>query len=164
MKVLIAIDDSECSDLALQSVGQNCWPTGTQFTIITVIEPFSLQYAISGAYYLEAVAEAQRDYSDYCKQFINSKVDQLKSKFVESKVEGKIVEGDIASSIIQEAEDQDVDLIVIGSHGRRGFQKFLLGSVAEKVVNHAPCSVQIAKQKLKKGQTSKAKERVMFGV
>jgi nucleotide-binding universal stress UspA family protein len=164
VKVLIAIDDSDCSDLALQSVSQNCWTTGTQFIIVTVIEPFSLQHTVSEAYYLEAAAQAQQDYSKYCQQFINSKVDHLKTKFVESKVEGKVIEGDVASSIIQEAEDQNVDLIVIGSHGRRGLQKFLLGSVAEKVVSHAPCSVQIAKQKIIKEKSDKTKERVMFGV
>jgi len=164
MKVLIAIDDSECSDLALQSVSQNCWTTGTQFIILTVIEPFSLQHTVNETYYLEAAAQAQEDYSEYCKKFIDDKVDHLKSKFVESKVEGKVIEGDIASTIIQEAEDQDVDLIVLGSHGRRGLQKFLLGSVAEKVVSHAPCSVQIAKEKITRKHTDKAKERVMFGV
>jgi nucleotide-binding universal stress UspA family protein len=164
MKVILAIDDSDCSDVAFQSINDGYWPEGTKLTIVTVIEPFSLQYAVSGAYYVEAVAEAQRDYSDYCHQFINGKVEQLKSRFASCQIEGKVLEGDIASSIIKEAEDQDADLIILGSHGRRGFQKFLLGSVAEKVVSHAPCSVQIAKQKLKKEKVAKEKECVMFGV
>jgi nucleotide-binding universal stress UspA family protein len=40
-------------------------------------------------------------------------------------------------------EGRDYDLVVMGSHGRRGFRRFILGSVAETVVRHAPCSVLV---------------------
>lgn len=45
--------------------------------------------------------------------------------------------------IIQEAKDKNVDLIVMGTHGRTGLEKVLIGSVAERVVGHAPCAVMV---------------------
>jgi len=45
--------------------------------------------------------------------------------------------------IIQEAKEKNIDLIVMGTHGRTGLQKLLIGSVAERVVGHAPCAVMV---------------------
>jgi nucleotide-binding universal stress UspA family protein len=48
-------------------------------------------------------------------------------------------------AIVQAAREWPADLIVIGSHGRRGVDRLLIGSVAESVVRHAPCSVDIVR-------------------
>ncbi len=53
--------------------------------------------------------------------------------------------GDIRESIIDSAAEWRSDLIVVGSHGQRGIQRFLLGSVAEFVARHARCSVEIVR-------------------
>jgi nucleotide-binding universal stress UspA family protein len=53
--------------------------------------------------------------------------------------------GDIRERIIDSAAEWGADLIVVGSHGRRGVQRFLLGSVAEFVARHAKCSVEIVR-------------------
>jgi len=45
--------------------------------------------------------------------------------------------------IIQEAKEKNIDLIVMGTHGRTGLDKLLIGSVAEKVVGHTPCAVMV---------------------
>jgi len=45
--------------------------------------------------------------------------------------------------IIHEAKEKNVDLIVMGTHGRTGLNKLLIGSVAERVVGHAPCAVMV---------------------
>jgi nucleotide-binding universal stress UspA family protein len=47
------------------------------------------------------------------------------------------------SVIIDEADKWGADLIVVGSHGHRGFERFLLGSVSEGVARHAHCSVEV---------------------
>lgn len=52
-----------------------------------------------------------------------------------------IVHGIPFQSIVDIAHEQKVDLIIMGTHGRTGLQHILLGSVAEKVVRHAPCPV-----------------------
>lgn len=48
----------------------------------------------------------------------------------------EVAEGDTADSIIKTADALDADLIVIGTHGRKGFEKMVMGSVAEKVLHH----------------------------
>ena len=45
--------------------------------------------------------------------------------------------------IVREAIERDIDLIVMGTHGRTGLKKLLLGSVAERVIGHAPCAVLV---------------------
>lgn len=53
--------------------------------------------------------------------------------------------GDPASAILQEAKDEGVDCVIMSSHGRTGWSRFLLGSVAEKVVRHASCPVLLVR-------------------
>jgi nucleotide-binding universal stress UspA family protein len=60
------------------------------------------------------------------------------------------LEGDPATEIVRYANDVGVDLIVMGTHGRTGVERLLVGSVAEKVMRDAPCSVLVVK--LPKGQ------------
>lgn len=56
-------------------------------------------------------------------------------------IEGKLVQGDPRDGIVRVAHELKADLIVVATHGRRGLPRLLLGSVAEYVVSHAPCSV-----------------------
>jgi nucleotide-binding universal stress UspA family protein len=59
----------------------------------------------------------------------------------------KIVEGVPKDMIVQEAQDWDADLIVLGSHGYGRMRRIVLGSVAGAVVARAPCSVQVVRAK-----------------
>jgi nucleotide-binding universal stress UspA family protein len=54
-------------------------------------------------------------------------------------------QGDAADAILDVAEEQDADLIVVGNKGMTGAKRFLLGSVPNKVSHHAPCSVLIVR-------------------
>jgi nucleotide-binding universal stress UspA family protein len=60
------------------------------------------------------------------------------------------LEGDPATEIVRFAADARIDIIVMGTHGRTGVERLLMGSVAEKVLRDAPCSVLVIK--LPKGQ------------
>ena len=55
------------------------------------------------------------------------------------------LEGDPAAEIVRYAADAGIDLIVMGTHGRTGLERLLMGSVAEKVMRDAPCSVLVVK-------------------
>jgi nucleotide-binding universal stress UspA family protein len=56
-----------------------------------------------------------------------------------------MLEGDPASEIARFAADAGIDVIVIGTHGRTGVDRLVMGSVAEKVMREAPCSVLVVK-------------------
>jgi nucleotide-binding universal stress UspA family protein len=60
-------------------------------------------------------------------------------------LEYRLAKGDPASSIIRVAKEQPCDLIVVGTHGRTGLRRALLGSVAEQVMRGAPCPVLVVK-------------------
>ncbi len=56
-----------------------------------------------------------------------------------------LVQGSAAQGLVSVATDQHAELVVVGSHGRRGVRRFMLGSVAEVTVRHAPCSVLVGR-------------------
>jgi nucleotide-binding universal stress UspA family protein len=67
------------------------------------------------------------------------------SKAIGGATESKTVTGDAADKILEVAETDGVDLIVIGNKGMTGARRFLLGSVPNQVSHHAPCNVLIVK-------------------
>jgi len=147
MRVVVAIDDSECSNVALEAVISKCWPAGTEFRVLNVVEPLYYQYPFAG-YAMVPMIDAQQDFEKYHRKFVDEKAEYLKRMLDSSyKITGEILEGPAPSMIVDFAAEWNADLIMVGSHGRRGFQKFFLGSVAEKVASSAPCSVEIVKAK-----------------
>jgi nucleotide-binding universal stress UspA family protein len=61
-------------------------------------------------------------------------------------IDYQLVEGDPASAIVRIADEQHCDLIVMGTHGHRGLERLLMGSVAEQVVRRATCAVLTVKR------------------
>ena len=76
-------------------------------------------------------------------QQLEDQVTTLKEEY--PKITGKLVTGNTFLEIIQVARDDDVDMIVMGTHGRTGLAHVLIGSVAERVVREAPCPVLTVK-------------------
>jgi nucleotide-binding universal stress UspA family protein len=60
-------------------------------------------------------------------------------------IETKVVEGDPANEIVQQAADERSDLIIMGHRGHNPLKEWLLGSTSKRVVTHAPCSVTIVR-------------------
>ncbi len=60
--------------------------------------------------------------------------------------EHRLVSGDPAGAITRLAESEGVDMIVLGTHGRTGISRLVMGSVAEAVVRHSPCPVLTFRQ------------------
>jgi nucleotide-binding universal stress UspA family protein len=56
-----------------------------------------------------------------------------------------LLEGDPATEIVRYAADAGIDVVVIGTHGRTGVDRLVMGSVAERVMREAPCSVLVVK-------------------
>jgi nucleotide-binding universal stress UspA family protein len=146
MKILLAVDGSKCSDAAIAEVARQPWPAGSEVRIITVAEmPFfpSTEFGtLPQQYYeeLEGVAR-ERAYS-----IVEKAVERLKRAQVTSlPVDSRVIFESPREAIVDEAVEWGADLIVVGSHGYRGYKRFLLGSVSQTVAAHAPCSVMIVR-------------------
>jgi len=141
MKLLIAIDGSEFSRSALQSVIDRPWPPDTEVKVVNVVEPPALVMGREMGGYdpeFEMVWKALRESA---KELVAKAAEKLRAaKF---NVSAELVEGDPKSQIIDTANDWRADMIVLGSHGRTGLSRFLMGSVSQVVVRHAHCSVEI---------------------
>jgi nucleotide-binding universal stress UspA family protein len=92
-----------------------------------------------------SIVEVQKNQQSRANRTAEAAASELKQANPRLAVEAIAVSGDPRDVIVQKASDWNADLIVLGSHGRTGLQRWLLGSVAESVVRHAPCSVQVAR-------------------
>ena len=125
-RVLLATDGSEASAAAARALAQRPWPEGSEFRVVSVEEPWVL--TPSGVRNLEAV----------------SNVEQVLAS-AGLNATGAVLSGNAKEAILDEARKFAADLIVVGSHGRRGFRRLLLGSVSEAVAMNAHCSVVVVR-------------------
>jgi nucleotide-binding universal stress UspA family protein len=143
MRILLAVDGSEYSKAATRSVLERPWPEHSVVRVLSVAEAFLPLPAPflpeTGAIYTNAsevlLAAARTVVSRTAIELETS------SLLVESAVR----QGDPRTEIIEEAKEWDAELVIVGSHGRTGIRRWLLGSVSEHIVRHAPCSVQVCR-------------------
>lgn len=145
MKVLLAIDNSEYSAVAIKEVAKRPWPQKTIVRVISVVEAFpppaaELWYDASGS-----LDRAQEELRKRASELTQKTSATLKNKGL--KVESAVRQGDARWVLVDEARKWSADLIVLGSHGYSGIKRLLLGSVASSVASHAPCSVEIVRRK-----------------
>ena len=154
MKILIPIDESEHSKAALAAVLNRPWPSGTEFKVVTIVEPFHPEAAGWHTSYVPLAVEAQKTQVAQAQQLVEDAARDLSSKFGQGFVSSEVLEGYIKEKILDEAAHWPSDLIVLGSHGRKGISRVLLGSVSEAIARHAHCSVEIVKMPQRVGETS----------
>ncbi len=133
--VLIATDFSRASSEILHAGMNFCHAYGAHTYILYVLP--QTEFALAG---FEAYAAAR----DVAKRDMQNLDDQLRQQY--SREQGKdyellISEGDVADSILATARDKHIDLIIVGTHGRKGLSKALLGSVAESIFRHSEIPV-----------------------
>lgn len=87
-------------------------------------------------------------------------VTRLQGKGFPVEVEYLVHTGDPAETILDQAKETNADLIVMGTHGRTGFNRMLMGSVAERVLRHSPCPVVTVKQPFTESQPVQQPVRV----
>lgn len=159
MKIMIAVDGSDCSNRAIRSVGEQQWPKDAQFLVVSVVEPIPADVGVG--YFPAGTGYTEKQYDD-CAQFCGQAAAELQAALTGYDVSVRVVSGMVAETICETAEGWDADLIVVGSHGRKGLSHFLLGSVAEEVLKKSPCSVEVVKIKRKlqvEAKKSKKKEK-----
>ena len=136
-KILIAHDGSKSSETALKQAFEIADKFGSSVTVISVVPEL----------YLTELMEMDRlRILETLTEEAQKIMDKIKTKTVGSKpVKTIVAQGNPAEEILETAKKIKADLIVTGSHGRHGAQKFLLGSVSSKIVDHAPCTVLVVK-------------------
>ncbi|MBX9669920.1 MAG: universal stress protein [Candidatus Obscuribacterales bacterium] len=145
MKVLIALDESKFADVALDAVSTRSWPAGTEFRLLSVVELGRHEYEGLDASSVPQLKPVQEKLIREVKGSLESRAGSLQSKFDGCTVDVKVLQGQARDVIVNEARDWCSDCLILGSHGRKGIQKFLLGSVAESMLGHAPCTVEVVK-------------------
>lgn len=148
MKLMLAMDESPHSRYALESVLHRPWPEGTSVLVVTVLEPFHPDYAGWDPSTIQDALDFQVAVRAAVEKFGEQATATLAEKFGPQAVSFELKEGRVKDTIIETAHTRGIDLLIMGSHGRSGIQKFLLGSVSQAVVAHAPCSVEIVKKKV----------------
>jgi nucleotide-binding universal stress UspA family protein len=140
MRILLAIDDSRFSEAAANSVVRQFRPEDTEVRVLHVVEPIAISEPpqMSPGYFpeLEEQLPEARELVDRVSITLSSAA---------FRVTASVAEGDARTIILQEAKEWHADLIVLGSHGRKGLGRFFLGSVSEAVARHAHCSVEIVR-------------------
>ena len=139
MKILIGIDDSKFSGDVLQAVITQFRPEHIEVRVLRVLQPS----APAPPQMAPGYAPELDDQKKPAHELVERIASELRCGGF--KVETAVEVGDIREKIIDFASDWDADLIVVGSHGRSGIPRFLLGSVAEFVARHAKCSVEIVR-------------------
>lgn len=149
MKILLAVDDSKYSQIATKAVAERCWPAGTVVRVLSVVEniivPATEPWVAEAAIVTERAEQAEQQLA---KQLTAKIASSLRTAGLQA--EAEVRTGNASAVIVAVAEAWQADLIVVGSHGYTGIKKLLLGSVAQSVVSHAPCSVEVVREKAAK--------------
>ncbi|HUD23542.1 MAG TPA: universal stress protein [Acidobacteriaceae bacterium] len=138
MKVLLGIDNSKYADDIAEALIAQFRPQNTEVLVLHVLQPLGLMAPPEMAI---GYAPELADQKQPAHQLVERIADQFRS--AEFKAQTAVEAGDVRECILDTAAEWHANLIVVGSHGTSGIQRFLLGSVAEFVAHHAKCSVQI---------------------
>jgi nucleotide-binding universal stress UspA family protein len=141
MKVLIAIDDSKFSQAAIDTFIAQANPKETEVRFLHVLEPIYTHGQTLG--YFPDASRILAEESENAKALLARASQKLGDEGFT--VTTALEVGNPKVVIIDSAAEWHADLIVVGSHGRKGLDHFLLGSVSEAVARHASCSVQIVR-------------------
>jgi nucleotide-binding universal stress UspA family protein len=148
LKLLVATDGSECSLAAVRSVAKRPWPARTTIRLLSAVPPFipladpsaSYLYSSQAVLAAQAVEEAGRSRA-------SEALERASETFRDAGVTGVEISepllGDPKAVILDEAEQWSADMVVAGSHGWHGLDRFMMGSVSESVAMHAHCSVEV---------------------
>lgn len=147
MKILLATDGSKSSQAAAQSIASRLWPAGTEVRVVSVVELAPAWFRTPYPAYFDA--KAMEELRGEAMKRAQDAIAQAEQIIADAGLpESSTVEVPSASAkeiILNEAAQWAADLIVVGSHGRSGASRFLLGSVSEPVAFHANCSVEIVR-------------------
>lgn len=144
MKVLIGVDSPAFNQATAEFVNSHRWKPRTTFRIVHVIEPALLHETnVSFLPLLNELIESEKNESH---KLVQDMAQRIKLSHLDSpQIITEVVEGHASDRLMQIAQDWPADLLLVGSHGRKGLTRFTLGSVSSALVALAPCSVIVLK-------------------
>lgn len=141
MKILIGVDESKFSEAALEFVRRMPWPKDTRVIVASSVPlPMPLYPEV---YAIAPSQEAFEQARQANQEFVTACAQKLRGAGFD--VDPRVLQGDPRATLVDLAESERVDLIVVGSHGRTGLEKLLMGSVTTHIVSHARCSTLVVK-------------------
>lgn len=136
-KLLLATDLSDASASATDEAFALAARLGAALLVVSVIDPGSL--LLPGGRFRARVDQVRQRRE----QLAQTLVERGRSEGVP--VSFLVWEGDPGNMIVEAAEAEHADMVLVGSHGRGAVGRFFLGSVSEHVVRHAPCPVLVVR-------------------
>ena len=148
MKILLATDGSDCSVGAAHSLAKRPWPAGTVIKVLSVEELMVLQNqmmasSLSSFYPASLIEELLQDAHDRASSAVETAKGILLRAGMKAVSDPVAPVGEPRGVILDAAKLWQADMIVLGSHGRHGLDRLLMGSVSEAVAIHADCSVEV---------------------
>jgi nucleotide-binding universal stress UspA family protein len=153
MRVLIAVEDEQYGQAIIDFVTKHNWPADSEFKIVHVVEPLLVGSYMS-IYPSPMLEEITEENVKYATKLVADMKEKLSKAYPNHHVFSDVFTEIPKYGILTAATEWKADMIVMGSHGRRGISHFLLGSVAEAVMSHADCSVTIVRLPADKKQES----------
>ena len=144
MKIILALDHSDCSSEALRWVRRVEWPAGSRVIVVSAVGAALLPISDAFAPEAEVTTEIHDQQVKASRALVQKAVRSLRE--IGMPAEWTVANGDARDQIVELARHERADLIVVGSHGRTGLTKLMLGSVSSHIVTHAPCTVVVVKQ------------------
>jgi nucleotide-binding universal stress UspA family protein len=148
MHVLIATDGSASSIEAAQRASQLLKPADhvTLLSVLTEI-PGDDAGGFEGSVYSPGEQEAlwKRELAE-----AGEELERTAAALTSTAIDKRIEAGDVSGTVCRIAGELNVDVIVVGSHGRGAIERLLLGSVSDQIVRHAPCPVLVVRPKPEK--------------
>ena len=136
-RVLLATDGSEASIAASQAIAEVGWPDYTEVRVVSVVNPM--------VYSFEELGVTGDQSTDYAHRAIGKAVQMLSDAPV--RISAEVIAGSAAHQIIARAKHWGADLIVLGTHERRGLSRLLFGSTSAAVAKRAHCSVRVIRER-----------------
>lgn len=142
--ILCPVDFSETSKLAMHYAVAFARHNGASLTLLHVVAPPIT--SLPGEAGLLNVPQADiQEIAEACQERLQAIIDDLQSEQVP--ITSEVISGIPFLEIARFADEQGIDLIVMGSRGRTGLSHLLIGSVAERVLRKAPCPVLTVKER-----------------
>ena len=145
--ILLGIDGSQCSTYAAEWLQRSPLFPEAAVRVLTVLPLSAEPVMFSGITLVPSLMEELRSIDQQTLREAEERLDKTVAQFAAAGKQAakELKRGHPAVNLLEEAEARDVDLIVVGSHGGSALDRFLLGSVSEHVLRHAPCSVLVVR-------------------